>query len=168
MRVFTRRDTSTVVMVVALWLVALLAVVVLAAGPVSVERVEGGIRYEASMPKPAYNAGEEVTVALAVTNTGGAPASMTFRSGQRFDLIIRRPRGDEVWRWSHDKAFIQIVQTVTVQPQETLGFTVSWDQRDFQGRRVDPGAYEAVAVFYGRIEGGRDVRLAPLPFTVLP
>lgn len=157
-----------VVMVVALWLVALLAVVVLAAGPVSVERVEGAFRYEASMPKASYFAGEEVTVMLTATNTGGAPASLTFRSGQRFDLIIRRPRGDEVWRWSHDKAFIQIIQTVTVQPQESLGFNVTWDQGDFQGRRVDPGSYEAVANFYGRIEGGREVRLGPLPFTITP
>lgn len=168
MRVFTRRDRSMVVMAVALWLVALLAVVVLAAVPVSVERVDGAFRYEASMPKPNYYAGEEVTVALSVTNTGGAPASVTFRSGQRFDLIIRRPRGDEVWRWSHDKAFIQIVQTIMVQPQETLAFSASWDQGDFQGRRVDPGSYEAIAIFYGRVEGGREVRLGPLPFTITP
>src|SRR5256885_17031198 len=70
-------------------------------------------------------------VALTAVNTAGAPVSVTFTSGQRFDLVIRRPRGDAVWRWSHDKAFIQVIQTLTLQPGDRLSFKIPWDQTDY-------------------------------------
>ncbi len=141
-------------------------VLVAAASPLSVERVESGLRVDASLPRPSYDPGQALEIALTATNPGGAPVTVTFTSGQRFDLIIRRPRGDEVWRWSHDKAFIQVIQTVTLQPSESLSFKIPWDQRDYQGRRVDPGPYEAVAVFLGATGGGREIRLPPLAFTI--
>ena len=86
----------------------------------------------------------------------------------RLDLVVRRPRGDEVWRWSHDKAFTQVIQTLLLRPQESSVLRVAWDQRDLQGRRVDPGNYEAIVVFMGRVEGaGRTpATLAPLAFTI--
>ncbi len=153
----------------ALWLLLMGAVAVTAAaGPLSVERVEGGLRVEASLPRAAYGPGEVVDVVLSASNAGTAPLSVTFTSGQRFDLSIRRPRGDDVWRWSHDKAFIQVIQSVMLQPGERMDFKIPWDQRDYQGRRVDPGPYEAVAVFMGRTGAGREIRLAPLAFTIAP
>lgn len=151
------------------WLI-LVGVVVLAAaaGPVTVDRVEGSLKYEAAILKRTFAPGEIVEVTITVRNIGAAPVSLTFTSGQRYDLIVRRPRGDEVWRWSHDKAFIQVIQTITLKPQESLPrFRDAWDQRDFQGRRVDPGSYEMVAVFLGSVSGGpREVQLPPLPFTI--
>lgn len=151
----------------ALLHIALGAVVLAAvASPLSVERVESGLRVEASLPRSTYDSGQAVQVTLTAANGGGAPVSVTFMSGQRFDLVIRRPRGDTVWRWSHDKAFIQVIQTVTLQPGENLSFQISWDQRDYQGVRVDPGPYEAVAVFLGAVGGTREIRLPPLAFTI--
>src|SRR2546421_9070309 len=85
-------------------------VLVAAASPLSVERVESGLRVEASLPRPTYDAGQVVEVALTAVNTGGAPVSVTFTSGQRFDLVIRRPRGDAVWRWAHGKTVIPGIQ----------------------------------------------------------
>lgn len=153
----------------AFWLV-LVGVVVLAAaaGPVMVDRVEGSLRYEASIPKRTFAPGEFVAMTVTVRNVGSATVSITFTSGQRYDLIARRPRGDEVWRWSHDKAFIQVIQTITLKPQESLQpFRDGWDQRDLQGRRVDPGSYEMVAVFMGSVSGGpREVQLPAIPFTI--
>jgi len=153
----------------ALWMAVLISILALTAGatPVSVERVEGSLTLEASVARRAFAAGESVELTLTGRNTGNAALSVTFTSGQRFDFIVRRPRGDEVWRWSHDKAFIQVIQTAPLRPQETLMFRESWDQRDLQGRRVDPGPYEVIAVFLGRIEGGRGgLALPPITFTV--
>lgn len=151
----------------ARWMIAVGAVVLTAAvGPVRVERAEGHLRLDASLPHAAYGPGEQVEVTLRARNAGSAPISITFTSGQRFDLIVRRPRGDEVWRWSHDKAFIQVFGTVTLQPGETLSYQVAWDQQDYQGRRVDSGSYQAVAVFMGRAGTQREIRLPPLTFTI--
>src|SRR3989442_8561909 len=141
---------------------------VAAASPLSVERLESGLRVAASLPRPTYDAGQVVEVSLTARNPGGAPVSVTFTSGQRFDLVIRRPRGDAVWRWSHDKAFIQVIQTLTLQPGQSLSFKIPWDQTDYQGLRVDPGPYEAVAVFLGATGGGRGNTRAPLAIPISP
>jgi len=153
----------------ALWIVVLISILALTAGaaPVSVERVEGSLALEAAVARRAFAAGESVELTLTGRNTGNAALSVTFTSGQRFDFIVRRPRGDEVWRWSHDKAFIQVIQMATLRPGEMLMFREAWDQRDLQGRRVDPGPYEVIAVFMGRLEGGRGgLALPPIAFTV--
>lgn len=152
-------------------LIAVLFAALVAASPgtaLTVEQTEGKLRYEASIPKRTFGAGEPVEVTITVRNTGGSPVSLAFSSGQRFDLLIRRPRGDEIWRWSHDKAFIQVLQSVAIRPNDTLSFKVSWDQRDYQGRRVDPGTYEVVAFVTARVEGSEraSVQLKPLQFTI--
>src|SRR2546426_6455438 len=134
---------------------------VAAASPLSVERLESGLRVAASLPRPTYEAGQVVEISLTATNNGGAPVSVTFTSGQRFDLVIRRPRGDAVWRWAHDKTFIQVIQTLTLQPGGRLSFKIPWDQTDYQGLRVDPGPYEAVAVLLGATRGAGGKQAPP-------
>lgn len=152
------------------WIGLFISVLAVTAGaaPVTVQRVDGSLALEASLAKRTYAPGEGVEITLSVRNAGNAPLGVTFTSGQRYDFIIRRPRGDEVWRWSHDQAFIQVIQTALLRPQESLTFREVWDQRDFQGRRMDPGAYEAIAMFMGHSEGGRfaSVQLPPLAFTI--
>jgi hypothetical protein len=142
------------------------AAMVAAVGPLSVERVTGGLRVEASLPRSVYDSNQTVEVALSASNGGGAPLAVTFTSGQRFDLIITRPRGDVVWQWSYGKAFIQVVQSVTLPPGNSLSFKIPWDQHDSQGRRVGPGSYEAVAVFMGTVGPEREIRLPPLEFSI--
>ncbi len=139
-----------------------------AATQTTVDQVEGNLRVEASIPRVAYASGELVDVTLTVHNRGERPITITFASGQRYDLLIRRPRGDEVWRWSHDKAFTQIVQTLALRAGEAVSFKEAWDQRDLQGRRVDPGTYEAVAIFLGRREGleRRRMQLPSIRFVI--
>lgn len=137
-----------------------------AAAPVVVERTAGQLTLTASVAKRIFASGEPVVIQFAVRNAASGALGVMFTSGQRFDFIVRRSRGDEVWRWSHDKAFIQVVQTTTLRPQETLTFTEIWDQRDFQGRRVDPGTYELIAVFMGRVDGKGTVALPPLAVTI--
>lgn len=153
--------------VLAGWMIALGAVVLTAAaGPVRVEHVEGHLHLDASLPHAVYGPGQPIEVALRVLNAGSAPVAVTFSSGQHFDLVVRRPRGDEVWRWSHDKAFIQVFETATLKPGDVLTYQVTWDQQDYQGRRVDSGSYQVIAVFTGHVGTRRDIKLPPLEVTI--
>jgi hypothetical protein len=125
-----------------------------------VEHVEGHLRIDASLSHAVYGPGQPVEVALRVRNTGNTPVSITFSSGQHFDLVVRRPRGDEVWRWSHDKAFIQVFETAALKPGDVLAY------QDYQGRRVDSGSYQAIAVFTGHVGTRREIKLPPLEVTI--
>src|SRR3990170_2887830 len=136
----------------AVWLGLVIGMLAVAVGaqPLTVERTDGALRLEASLARRVFAIGEPVEVTVTARNVSSAPLGVVFNTGQRLDLIVRRPRGDEVWRWSHDKAFTQAIQTVLLRAQESVVLRVAWDQRDLQGRRVDPGTYEAIAVFMGR------------------
>lgn len=142
--------------------------VVAAASPTSVDRAEGNLHLTASVTKTAYAVGEVVEVTLTVKNTGTGALALTFQSGQSFDIVVRQPRGAEVWRWSHDKAFQQVILSRALQAGESLTYRGSWDQRDLQGRRVEPGTYEVVAMFMGHSEGmdRRSLAMPPLTITI--
>ncbi len=142
--------------------------VLAAATPTTVNWSAGNLHLTASIGRNTYAIGEVVDVTIAAQNAGGDPLPITFPSGQIFEVVVRRPRGDEVWRWSHDKAFTQAVQSRTWKPGETVTYRGAWDQRDLQGRRVDPGTYEAVAMFLGRLAGTekRSIALPPLVITI--
>lgn len=139
-----------------------------AAAPATVDRVEGSLHLQATVPAPSYAVGVPIILTLTIRNTATAPLSILFPSGQRYDLIARRPRGDEVWRWSHDRAFVQVVQTVALAPAEELAYRITWDQRDFQDRQVDPGTYELVVVFLGQHQGSTrsQLTLPRIPITI--
>src|SRR5436309_13067776 len=141
---YSQRGRTGGVMAMQVLLQFILGAVVLvaAASPLSVERVESGLRVEASLPRPTYDAGQVVEVALTAVNTGGAPVSVTFTSGQRFDLVIRRPRGDAVWRCSHKKPPLQVTRTLRPQPGQTPPLRFPGDQPDYPARRAAPVPYK--------------------------
>ena len=147
-----------------LWLLIATLVTTLT-GP-SVQQTAGRLRLELTLTKSSYVVGEPVGATLTVRVAGEAPLRVQFASGQRFDLIVRR-RGVLIWRWAHDKAFIQLIQEVTLRPGEVLTFSGVWSQVDLQGRRVEPGEYEMVGLFLARgadLPGGLET--PPLGFQV--
>ncbi len=148
-----------------LWVV--IALVTAVSAP-SVERTAGDLRLELTVGKSSYVSGEPVQARLVVRNAGGTPLRVEFASGQRFDLEVRR-RGVLVWRWSHDRAFIQVIQEVTLRPGEALPpFSAAWGQTDLQGRRVEPGDYELVGIFLGRTSQVRTLETPPLAVRITP
>lgn len=123
----------------------LVVAVAASVAPPRAARSAGDLRYEVVLGKAAYALGETVAISLRVTNTAGAVVAVTY-GGQQYDVVVRQ-RGGLVWQWSHDKAFAQVMHQASLAPGETRTYQVLWDQRDLQGRQVDPGAYEAWGVF---------------------
>lgn len=60
-----------------------------------------------------------VRVSLTLENTTGGPLTLTFNSGQRFDVVIRDDAGEIVWTWSADKAFPAVVEQVDFEGLKT-------------------------------------------------
>jgi flagellar hook assembly protein FlgD len=98
-----------------------------------------------STPRSAYPAGEEIPFEMVLRNTSSRQQTLTFRSGQDFELVVRNENGDEVWRWSTGRVFTQQIREVTFAPGEARRFSATWDQRSNAGQPVPPGAYRAVA-----------------------
>lgn len=146
---------------------AVLGITVAIWSPSAGQASAGPLSYNTLVSKATYTPVEPVEMRLMVRNETAEPVTLIFPSSQRFDFIVRG-RAGEVWRWSHGKRFLDVVQTVSLGSRQTLEYVVSWDQRDSNGRPVRPGAYEVVAVFLGTTTPGTPpVTLPPVSFTVV-
>jgi hypothetical protein len=149
-------------------LLVLVVVVALLGGGsgLNAERTVGDLKADLSVAKGVYAPGEPVAIRLRVTNVASSAIAITTYTGQQSDLIVRQ-RGALIWQWSHDKAFTQVVRESTMSPGETLAFAWTWDQRDLQGRQVEPGRYDISAVFMGAQRSGpRSVETGPVRIVI--
>lgn len=98
--------------------------------------------------------GDGVQFRFTVVNAGDTPVELTFRDACRADFAVTED-GEEVWRYSDDRAFAQQLSHADLQPGETAVFEESWPD-------PVPGNYTAEASL--RVREG-DVA-ARTPFSV--
>jgi len=90
-----------------------------------------------------HNQGEEIrfTIFVGVSE----PMTLYYRTTQRYDIVVTDSEDKEVWRWSKDKAFGEVLEQVDLEPNEWLTFDELWDQRDNAGQPVPAGNYRVTA-----------------------
>lgn len=89
--------------------------------------------------------GETITLKLTVTNLAQEDLLLRFNDTQFFDFFAlpaappevdrNEARGQaQVWNYARDKGFAQVIQNVTLTPNEKMDYEIAWDGRDNQGR----------------------------------
>ena len=91
-------------------------------------------------PRPIYPAGIPVELTLLKTNMSPRSLAYTYPDSRRYDFAVYS--GDmEIWRWSYDKLFIQVVETVPLSPGQTISYREYWPQTNNLDQQVPPGLY---------------------------
>ena len=103
-------------------------------GPVGIDLSTFGAFFEEGKP-----------VQLGITVAVRDPMTLYYRTSQRYDLAVVNSEGQEVWRWSRDRAFAQVTEEVSLGTNEMLTFPETWDQRDNDGQQVPVENYQIVA-----------------------
>ncbi len=113
-----------------------------------------------------YTPGETVRFTLRLANPFAEPLTLPFRSGQRFDFVVKDEDDADVWRWSHDKAFIMVLGSETLEPGDERVYEAEWDQKPSPGMAEvqAPGRYTVVGTITTGAEG---LSSYPQPFLVL-
>lgn len=95
----------------------------------------------------------DVAFTFSVVNAGDSPVELTFRSSKAADVAVMDD-GEEIWRWSDGQMFAQVINTVSLDPDEQVSETFTWE---------DPpsGEYRAI----GTLEADSPVE-AQAAFTV--
>lgn len=88
-----------------------------APGPVESEPLVTSLQVETSA--------DSVRFSLAVTNATNAPLTLQFPSARRYDFAVL-DGAREVWRWSADRGFAQVLGTETLAPGETRTWSEAW------------------------------------------
>jgi hypothetical protein len=89
--------------------------------------------------------GEGKPVQLTITVAASESVTLYYRTAQRYDILVTDQEGQEVWRWSKDKAFGEVLGEETLEENELLTFNESWDQRDNDGQPVPAANYTVTA-----------------------
>ena len=78
------------------------------------------VAFTVALDAPVYQAAESLNILVRLTlrNTHSQPVTLTFPSGQRYDVRIWNDRGQVVYTWSADKLFPQVFTTEKVGPGE--------------------------------------------------
>lgn len=68
---------------------------------------------------------DSVQFTYQVTNVSDQPVTLTFPSAQRFDVRVTQD-GREIWRWSADRMFAQMLGEERLDADETRQYTAVW------------------------------------------
>lgn len=85
----------------------------------------------------------EVRLALHVTNVSAGPVELEFSTGQRFDFVVTRVNGEQLWRWSADRVFTQALGTETLAAGGTVRYTAEWPAPGVAGHYIATGEVTA-------------------------
>ncbi len=91
--------------------------------------------------KTVYQLGEDVRIALTVTNRSRQDFTATFPSAWQADFAVYDRAGKAHWRWSAGRMFAQALTTLTLKPGESRTYQAIWEQLDQRGERVKAGKY---------------------------
>lgn len=70
---------------------------------------------------------DTIYITIKLINDTDEPQEITFRSGQRYDLIIRSESGDELYNFAEDMMFTQAIETETIAAGEEFAIEESWE-----------------------------------------
>ena len=134
------------------------------------ERVDGLIA-ELTLDggRTTFSQGEPVSMTLSISNCGDEEVIRFYSSGQRYDFVVSDTEGQDVWRWSHDKAFIQVIGSQVLVPSETVTYTEVWNQNDNTDEQVAVGQYGVLGLDVGCQQTGEDCHFGMgLPIEITP
>ena len=103
--------------------------------PMPAPRPERYIKVEQTADKAAYLPGEEVVITLFFQNVNTEPLELAHFPPVAVE-IVEKPRLGELIRALPPGEDIRVLA-----PGETITHTLTWDQRDDQGKPVEPGHY---------------------------
>jgi|SRR5687768_4329995 hypothetical protein len=66
--------------------------------------------------KGGYAQGEPLELTLEAVNRSPRPVTLGFRTSQRYDLLMQNAQGQEVWRWSAERMFAQMLGQEALSP----------------------------------------------------
>jgi hypothetical protein len=112
---------------------------------------EEGLKLELKLNKPAYKLKEPITMSLTVANKSKETFRDSFRSAQSYDFVVKQ-ENKEIWRWSSDKLFAQVITEFTLAPGKSKSFEEVWEQIDNDGKNISAGKYQTIGILATRPE----------------
>jgi len=96
----------------------------------------------------------KIDIHFSIKNISGKDLKIVHGSGQRYDIWVYNDKDEEVYRWSHDKAFTQALIEFELKKSGQLEFDEEWNLQDDEGNPVPSGKYTIVVKVMIGLESG--------------
>ena len=91
-----------------------------------------------------FRVGEVLSFSLEISNTQDKTFKLFFPTSKIYDFAVYDESGKEVYRWSRNKLFTQVITRIVLKPKETKVFSLEWDQKVGFGEKAKPGKYQII------------------------
>jgi hypothetical protein len=92
---------------------------------------------------------ERVEFELLIKNNEETPLHFEFPTSQYYEITVTDQTGQEVYRYSKGRFFLQALQTIRIDPHQTFRKVESWDYK-VNGKRVPAEQYTVTATLLSR------------------
>ena len=92
---------------------------------------------------------ERVEFELLIKNNEETPLHFEFPTSQYYEITVTDQTGQEVYRYSKGRFFLQALQTIRIDPHQTFRKVESWNYK-VNGKRVPAGQYTVTATLLSR------------------
>ena len=101
--------------------------------------MEKKIRIDIRTDKNCYIIGEKIKVIIDILNLGTSTLKLNFNSMQQYDFIVLKDH-KEVWRWSTNKMFAMVLNSINIESHGKKELTEILDPQ------LSPGEYELIGI----------------------
>lgn len=96
-----------------------------------------------------YAGPESLEMEMVLRNTSSYPVNFEFPTSQKYEIQVKDANGNEVYTYSKGKAFLQALQTLTLNPDESMIWMEKWNYFH-EGQRISEGEYQVIATLKAR------------------
>lgn len=82
---------------------------------------------------------DSVELSLRVSNGGESAVTLEFATSQRYDFVVRSEAGEELWRWSADRMFAEMLGREELSAGGTVEYREVWEPGGRTGRFLAEG-----------------------------
>jgi hypothetical protein len=91
--------------------------------------------------------GPGLKLELLIVNKENKLLPFRFNSSKTYDFVISDPvTGREIWRWSNNMMFGQVIRSDSIRADSKWTFSEVWNRRDNDRNPVPPGRYRLIGI----------------------
>jgi hypothetical protein len=111
-----------------------------------------------------YDPGDSIEITFTIVNCGDNDITLSYPTTQRYVITAKDPQGNDVWSSADGQVFNQVEGQEVIQPNKTIVYTETWDQKDSDGEQVPDAEYKISAFSIGCTAGQTDCHFGPIRF----
>ncbi|MFC0524807.1 BsuPI-related putative proteinase inhibitor [Pontibacillus salicampi] len=108
----------------------------------------------------------QATFNASLSNQSDKDVTISFRSGQKAEMIVTNQQGEEVFKSSEGKMFTQAVEEETIPPNDIWEMEEQWDYTNKEGNEVTPGTYQLETTLLVDTLNGQSLEAKPFVETI--